>query len=108
MSTLRDAAQKALEVFDSPSDHFPHGEWDRRIEALRAALAEPSEQPAYEPLTVAEMLEIVLPLTHGSPSTYAAFCYEAGPYNVTKLLPEPISLIRAVERAVMAKVRGAK
>ena len=43
---LRQAAQAALEVLGNPPDHFPYGEWDRRIQALRAALAaEPTAQP---------------------------------------------------------------
>jgi len=113
---LRDAAQAAIPVLRSAAGYLnSHGE-DRRIDeqcrtaadGLQTALAEPAEQPAYEPLTQAEMLALVLSLTHGSLSTYPAFCYESGPYNVTKLLPESIALIRAVERAVLKKIGGAK
>ena len=46
MTTLREAAQQALEYLDAPSSKlWPAGTQHRIITALRAALAEPVEEP---------------------------------------------------------------
>lgn len=53
--TLREAAQQALEAIERALPHAPHcGEFDAladMADALRAALAEPVQEPQRKPLT---------------------------------------------------------
>jgi len=63
------------------------------IKRLRACAGDP------QPLNHEQMMALVLPITHDSPATYLALCYESGPYSVTQLRSCAVALIRAVERA---------
>jgi hypothetical protein len=45
MTTLREAAQQALEALESVQDHRPNDETNSAIRTLRAALAEPVQEP---------------------------------------------------------------
>ena len=61
MTTLREAAQQALEAmssFESGTNGLYEGEFAQEIAALRAALVEPVQEPQRKPLTEEEIRRI--------------------------------------------------
>ncbi len=96
MTTLHEAAQQALEYLDAPSAKlWPAGTQHRIITALRAALAEPVQEPVawLTPRTVDSYMRPDLGYETCSKTDYAAFPVYTAPPQRKPLTEEEIDAL---------------